>query len=186
MDKMDIKLSRLSNPQRRSIRVHQVIISGQPSFPRKREGSAITVLIFISLHIYTPSYLHLHTRTTSSSKRDRPFHNIISTLSSSTFTWLIQQPAHTHIKLTEHYKASTVAPCISPDHLNNTTPSLTQGINIHTYHVDNMYMHTCGNCGTEYTTGSCWYCHPQNKPQQPAPTEAQRAHVHTHTHVHCH
>ncbi|KAI0097942.1 hypothetical protein GGR51DRAFT_456415 [Nemania sp. FL0031] len=31
--------------------------------------------------------------------------------------------------------------------------------------VNTMHMHTCGNCGTEYTTGSCWYCHPQNRPQ---------------------
>ncbi|KAI0798727.1 hypothetical protein GGR55DRAFT_672167 [Xylaria sp. FL0064] len=31
--------------------------------------------------------------------------------------------------------------------------------------VNTMHMHTCGNCGTEYTTGSCWYCHPQNRAQ---------------------
>ncbi|KAI1325720.1 hypothetical protein F5Y16DRAFT_255015 [Xylariaceae sp. FL0255] len=30
--------------------------------------------------------------------------------------------------------------------------------------VDARHMHTCGNCGTEYSTGSCWYCHPQNRP----------------------
>ncbi len=35
-----------------------------------------------------------------------------------------------------------------------------------------MHMHTCGNCGTEYTTGSCWYCHPQNRAQIGSETAA--------------
>ncbi|KAI0158285.1 hypothetical protein GGR57DRAFT_42410 [Xylariaceae sp. FL1272] len=37
--------------------------------------------------------------------------------------------------------------------------------------VDSLHMHhTCGNCGTEYTSAACWYCHPQNRPHIEAST----------------
>lgn len=31
-----------------------------------------------------------------------------------------------------------------------------------------MHSHKCGICGTEYSSGSCWYCHPQHKPAPPS------------------